>query len=158
MLDLRQNHSIVTGPQHRGDTEVTSGQLYALCRTSKTGELFHLCQLNQKTDNDFNWYVSMDLSGFPGCTSGKEPSYQCRRHKRHKFNPWVGKIPWRRAWQPTPVFLPGESAWTEEPGGLSVHGVTKSQTWLKQLSRHQGISISHVVNQYFAGWEGEGLM
>ena len=33
----------------------------------------------------------------------------CRRHKRHGFDPWVGKIPWRRAWQPTPVFLPGES-------------------------------------------------
>ena len=33
-------------------------------------------------------------------------------------DPWVGKIPWRRAWQPTPVFLRGESPWTEEPGGL----------------------------------------
>ena len=32
---------------------------------------------------------------------------------------WVGKIPWRRAWQPTPVFLPGESPWTEDPGGYS---------------------------------------
>ena len=32
-----------------------------------------------------------------------------KRHKRLGFNPWVGKIPWRRAWQPTPVFLPGES-------------------------------------------------
>ena len=32
-----------------------------------------------------------------------------RRHKRRGFRPWVGKIPWRRAWQPTPVFLPGES-------------------------------------------------
>ena len=31
------------------------------------------------------------------------------RHKRWGFDPWVGKIPWRRAWQPTPVFLPGES-------------------------------------------------
>ena len=31
---------------------------------------------------------------------------------------WVGKIPWTRAWQPTPVFLPGESPWIEEPGGL----------------------------------------
>ena len=30
---------------------------------------------------------------------------QCRRHKRHRFDPWVGKIPWRRIWQPTPVFL-----------------------------------------------------
>ena len=44
--------------------------------------------------------------GFPG---GKEPVCKCRRHKRHRFNPWVGKIPWRRAWQPMPVFLPGES-------------------------------------------------
>ena len=30
------------------------------------------------------------------------------------FNPWVRKIPWRRAWQPSPVFLPGESSWPEE--------------------------------------------
>ena len=34
------------------------------------------------------------------------------------FYPWVGKILWRRAWQPTPVFLPGELPWTEEPDGL----------------------------------------
>ena len=46
--------------------------------------------------------------GFPGGTSGKEPFCQCRKHKRG-FDPWVGKIPWRRAWQSTPVFLPGES-------------------------------------------------
>ena len=38
------------------------------------------------------------------------------------FNPWDGKIPWRRAWQPTPVFLPGESPGTEEPGGLQPVG------------------------------------
>ena len=46
---------------------------------------------------------------FPGCANGKEPTCQCRRHKRCRFDPWVRKIPWRRAWQPTPVFLPGES-------------------------------------------------
>ena len=45
----------------------------------------------------------------PGGTSGKEPSCQCRRHKRHRFHPWVRKSPWRRWWQPTPVSLPGES-------------------------------------------------
>ena len=33
------------------------------------------------------------------------------------FNPWVRKIPWKRAWQPTPVFLPRESPWAEQPGG-----------------------------------------
>ena len=42
--------------------------------------------------------------------------------KETGFNPRVGKIPWRRAWQPTPVFLPGESPWTEETGGLQSMG------------------------------------
>jgi len=46
---------------------------------------------------------------FPGGASGKEPALQCRRPKRHRFDPWVGKTPRRREWQPTPVFLPGES-------------------------------------------------
>ena len=46
---------------------------------------------------------------FPGGTSGKEPACQSRRHKGCKFNPCVGNIPQRRAWQSTPVFLPGES-------------------------------------------------
>ena len=49
------------------------------------------------------------MGGFPGGASGKEPACQCRRYKRNRFGPWVGKIPWRRAWQPPPVFLPGES-------------------------------------------------
>ena len=40
---------------------------------------------------------------------GKEPACQCRRHKRCTFDPWIRKITWRRALQPTPVFLPGES-------------------------------------------------
>ena len=39
----------------------------------------------------------------------KEPACRCRRRKRHGFDPWVGKIPWRRPWQPIPVLLPGES-------------------------------------------------
>ena len=43
------------------------------------------------------------LSGPPQWFGGKEFTCQC---KRHRFNPWVGKIPQRRKWQPTPVFLP----------------------------------------------------
>ena len=35
---------------------------------------------------------------------------QCRSHRRHRFDPWIWKIPWGRKWQPTPVFLPGESS------------------------------------------------
>ena len=40
-----------------------------------------------------------------------------------RFDPWVGKIPWRREWQPTPVFLPGEFPLTEEPGELQSMGL-----------------------------------
>ena len=43
---------------------------------------------------------------FPGGASGKESAFEFRRCKRRGFDPWVGKIPWRRKWQPTPVFLP----------------------------------------------------
>ena len=59
------------------------------------------------------FYMGLDWlmlqSGIPGGASGKESACQCWRRKRNRFNPWVRKIPWRRKWQPTPVFLPGES-------------------------------------------------
>ena len=47
---------------------------------------------------------------------------QCRRHKRCRFDPWVKKIPWRRVWQPTPVFLPGESHGQRSLAGYSPWG------------------------------------
>ena len=55
-------------------------------------------------------------------------------NKRHRFDPWVRKIPWRRKWQPTPVFLPGKSHGQRSLAGYTVHGVTKNQT---QLSEHK---------------------
>ena len=51
--------------------------------------------------------------------SGKESSGQCRRHG---FYPWVGKIPWRRKWQPTIVFLPGKSHGQRSLAGYSPWG------------------------------------
>ena len=61
-------------------------------------------------------------TGLPGGPGGKEPACQCRRPKKCEFNPWVGKIPWRRAWQPIPVFLPGESHAQRSPAGYSPWG------------------------------------
>ena len=66
---------------------------------------------------------------------GKEPSWQCRRHRRPRLDPWVGKISWRRKWQSTPVFLPGESH-GQRSQWATVHGVTKTRTQLKQLSTY----------------------
>ena len=42
--------------------------------------------------------------------------------KQETWDLWVGKIPWRRAWQPISVFLPGESPWTEESRVLEFMG------------------------------------
>ena len=69
--------------------------------------------------------------GFPGGTSGKELSCQWRCG----FDPWVGKIPWRRAWQPTPVFLPGESHGQRTLAGYSLwdHEESTQLKWLSTL-------------------------
>ena len=84
-------------------------------------------------------YLFAPAKGFPGSASGKEPACQCRRRKRLGFNPWVGKTPWRRTWQPTPVFLPGESH-----GGLQSTG-SQSRTRLKLLGTH--VSILRVISE-----------
>ena len=78
--------------------------------------------------------------GFPSGTSGKEPCCQCRRRTRHGFDPWVRKIPWRRAWPPAPVFLPGE------PQGQRSHRVAKRQTQRKQLSTAQHVNLKNLFS------------
>ena len=65
--------------------------------------------------------------GFPGGASGKEPACQCRRHKRLEFDAWVRKLLWRKAWQPTPVFLPGESHGQRGACQPTVYRVAKGQ-------------------------------
>ena len=65
--------------------------------------------------------------GFPVVASQKEPVCQYRRHKKHGFDPWVWKIPWKRAWQPTPLFLPGESHGQRSLEGYSPWGCKESE-------------------------------
>ena len=85
--------------------------------------------------------VYVYMIGLPRWLSGKESTCQCRRGGRHRFDPWVRKIPWRRAWQPTPVFLPGEShgqrAWR-----AMVHRCHKESDTTEQLTHaHSSIII-----------------
>ena len=68
------------------------------------------------------------LRGFPGGANGTESPCQGRRCKRCGFNPWVENIPWRRAWQPTPVSLPGESHGQRSLTGCSPLGGKESHT------------------------------
>ena len=56
------------------------------------------------------------MSGLLWWLNGKESTWQCRRHR---FSPWVRKIPWRRKWQPAPELLPGESHGQRSLAGYS---------------------------------------
>ena len=76
--------------------------------------------------------------GFPGGASGKEPTCQCRRHG---FDFWVWKVPWRKKWQPTLIFLLGKIPWTEKPVGYSPW-VPKGWTWLR-IHKH-----THTLHAY----------
>ena len=67
---------------------------------------------------------------FPDGASSKESACQCRRCKRPGFGPCVGKFPWRKQWQPAPIFLPGKIPWAEEPGRLQSMGSQKSRARL----------------------------
>ena len=72
--------------------------------------------------------------GFPGDTSNKEPTFQCRS-KRQGFEPWVRKTPWRRKWQLTPVFLPGESHEQRNFASYSPWGFKESD--MTELTSHR---------------------
>ena len=69
--------------------------------------------------------------------SGKESTCQCRRCRRLRFSPWVGKIPWSRKCQHTPVFLPGESHGQSSLEGYSPWGC-------KELGRTACTQVSYI--------------
>ena len=82
------------------------------------------------------WHHSHTTEGFPGGANGKEPTCQCKRHKRHEFNSWMGKIPWSRKWKPTPASLPVKFHGQRR---ATVHGVIKSWTQLSTTPHAIGI-------------------
>ena len=89
-------------------------------------------------------YVVMCILGFPGGASGKRLACHCRRHKRHGFTSWVGKIPWRRKWQLTSVVLPGESHGQRSLVAI-VPRVAKSQT-----QQTHSVYMSKLISQFIA--------
>ena len=74
----------------------------------------------------------------PKWLSDKESACQCRRYRRLGLDPWVGEIPWRRAWQPTPVFLPGESHGQRSLASYGSQGRKESHT--TEATEHAFIS------------------
>ena len=81
--------------------------------------------------------LSLPSYWLPRWLSGKESTCQCRRYG---FNPWLRKIPWRRKWQPTPIFLPWESHGQGGLVGYSLWGCKESDTTevTEHTRMHQG--------------------
>ena len=84
--------------------------------------------------------VLCTASGLPRWHSGKQSTCRCRIQKSLGFDPWVRKIPWRRKWQPTPVFLPGESHAQRNLADYSPWGC-KESAMTEQLSTHACTAI-----------------
>ena len=80
-----------------------------------------------------------------------------QERRRHGFNPWVGKVPWKRAWKPTAVFLPGESPWTEEPGGLQSLGWQRAGHERSDSTHWQSLQHSSFYQQFAQGDLGSFL-
>ena len=85
--------------------------------------------------------VWMQLLGLPRWVSGKESACHCRRHE---FDPWLRKIPWRREWQPTPVTLPGKSHGQRSLAGYSPWGHKELDT-TQQLNDNNKTKASTYV-------------
>ena len=102
--------------------EFRSFQIFRRKFSSCTNKIFPARSRAALHNQCYYSYQVWQRLGFPGGASGKEPACQCRRHKRHRFNPWVRKSPWRRAWQSIPVFLPGESHGQRSLAGYSPQG------------------------------------
>ena len=83
---------------------------------------------------------TLSCTGPPRWLSRKEYTCHCRRCKRYGFDPWIGKIPWRRKWQPTPVFLPGESHGQRSLKGNSPWGCKESD-----MTKHTCTSYIHDI-------------
>ena len=88
----------------------------------------------------------IEQHSFPRWLSGKESTCQCRRLR---FNPWVRKIPWKRKWQPTPVFVPGKSM-DREPWWATVHGVKKEMDMTEHIVF---FGLTGPLGKYLVFWD-----
>ena len=107
---------------------------------------FHVLAIVSSAAINIGVHISFQIRVFffsrhSGGSNGKEPACQCRRHKRHLFDPWVRKIPWRRGWQPTPVFLPRESHGQRNLRGYSSWSHRIRQDWSNLACTHASLAI-----------------
>ena len=126
-----------------GTGEFCSGTiLFSCCGTSvwrchvrnKAGEL------DQVRQRSLVLFIRDNNSRLLSWCSGKEFTFQCRRSKSCRFNPWVGKIPWSRKWQPTLVFLPGKFQGQKSLAGYSPRGCRVDMTECAHIRENMDVT------------------
>ena len=101
--------------------------LWEMVRVKRVVVLAQMEYLSPSIDKQQHNHPIGNAIGFPGGTSGKEHACQCRRHKRHRFNSWVRKIPCRRHGKPV-QYSCLEKSMDRGAWWATVHGVAKSWT------------------------------
>ena len=103
-----------------------------------------------------NLQFSKNIRELPLWLSGKKATCQCRRHRS---NPWVGKIPWRKKWQHTPVFLTGES---HEQRSLTGYRPWESQRvghdWVTEQQQQLLLPLSGITGGFLSSLHPEDLL
>ena len=152
--------------------------------TWMSSETIILSEVSQKDKNKYIWYhlyvepkiwhkwtYLWNRRGFPGGLTCKKSTCQCRRCKGYKFDPWVGKILWRRKWQPPPAFLPGKfygqkslvgySPWSPKESDTTKHtrilipiwNRNRSQSWRTDLWLLRGRRVGEWESGRGEDWE-----
>ena len=124
----------------------------------------HCCVPEHRDTACWLWVVSsscllskgiMLMYRLPRWHGGKESPCQCKRHWRHAFSLWVGKIPWRRAQQPTPVFLLGKFHGKRNfPGGSAVKDPpAKQEMQVPSLGQEDALEEGMAIRSSILVWE-----
>ena len=135
-------------------------------------DAFKLGEVDSRFDSSITNTVIESIScpnvpqGCPG-DSGKESACHCQWHKRHGFDPRAGKILWRRKWQPTPVFLPGNfhgqsslvgySPWGRKEWDMTEHTCTHTHSPITILCSDWTVSRTGLTRQK-CPWSGQGAL
>ena len=153
-------------PEHKRRQKYLKGDKNDICKTAMKAvcPLFLTCSLHRK--GTLSWKISStrllfkEPGGKPFCLkcitqdytftsftdgdSGKVSPMQ-ETHKRLGLDPWIGKIPWRGAWQSTPVFLPGESHEQRSLMGFCPRGLKETEA-TEHTPMHAQLYFSQLSN------------
>ena len=112
-------------PRNQTQVSCTPGRFFTIWPTREASSFIHVVACVKIFFFLKNFYCS--YMGLPVAQTGKNlPAMrEIWVWSLSSEDPQVRKIPWRRAWQPTAILLPGECPWTEEPGGLQSMGLQR---------------------------------